>query len=50
MLKTESFDQDWKLTNFINNNNITKEQIVSITVVPTRNYFYDYILFYYATI
>ena len=24
-LKTESFDQSWKLTDFVNKNNITKE-------------------------
>ena len=47
MLKTELFDQSWKLTDFVNKNNITKEQIVSITVIPTGNIFYNYILFYY---
>lgn len=47
MLKTELFDQSWKLTYFVNKNNITKEQIVSITVVPTGNISYSYILFYY---
>ena len=47
MLKTELFNRSCKLTDFVNKNNITKEQIVSITVLPTGNISYSYILFYY---